>query len=180
MRAAVVRVRIKEAAMRSHPLSRLFSFHCLAVVLATGLLPTMAQAQILAYDPPSKTFFDTGGGNYVLSITAPAGTGAYGAFAQFLGTGSTPIPSSWVTLFPPGFSFSTTPTQPDTQVCIVTVSVPPGTPAGTYTGKVLAQPFAFFVGGGDGGNISVVITGQDNLPPTLNLPAFVKAEATGA
>lgn len=121
--------------------------------------------------PQSASFSQT--------VSAPRGNGNFTASLQVTGTGLTPLPAAWVSATPNPLSYSTgtgTPTVFFPQTRTVTVTVPPFTPAGTYTAQVRANPNITGVGIGAGTNLSVVVT-SDNAPPNTTLGA-VKADTT--
>ena len=121
--------------------------------------------------PQSASFSQT--------VSAPRGNGNFTASLQVTGTGLTPLPAAWVSASPNPLSYSTgtgTPTVFFPQTRTVTVTVPPLTPAGTYTAQIRVNPSITGVGAGPGTNLSVVVT-SDNAPPNTSLSA-VKADAT--
>ena len=121
--------------------------------------------------PQSASFSQT--------VSAPRGNGTFNTSLQVTGTGLTPLPAGWVSTSPASLSFATgtgTPTVFFSRMWNVTVTVPPFTPAGTYTGQIRANPSVGGLGIGSGTSLSVVVT-ADNAPPNTLLSA-VKADTT--
>ena len=94
---------------------------------------------------PSPASLSIPAGNsdsFTESVTAPKNNGTFSATIVMAGTGTGPIPSSWVSLSPVGSqSFATGGASGSsvTNSWIVTISVPPGTSSGTYTGAITAS-----------------------------------------
>src|SRR5205823_5214628 len=121
--------------------------------------PYVAAANDLTYSPPSQSLSPTAGGaavSFSQDVTAPAGSGTFTASRQVAGTGTNPIPSSWVSTSPTSLTFSTA-----KQSWIVSFTVPAGTPAGTYTAQIKANPSTPGVGAGTGTAVTLTV------PPTV-------------
>lgn len=115
--------------------------------------------------PQSATFSQT--------VSAPRGNGGFTAALDVVGTGGTPLPAAWVSALPEPLSYSTgtgTPTVFFPATRTVKVTVPPLTPAGTYTAQIKVSPSITGVGAGPGTNLTVIVT-ADNAPPNTSLTA---------
>src|SRR3989475_48588 len=120
--------------------------------------PYVAAAGTFTYSPSSQSLTAARGASasFVQNVTAPKNNGTFTAGLRFGGTGSNPIPSTWVSTSPTLLSFSTTSTTGDTKLWTVTFSVPSSTTAGTYTGNV--QATASGVNGGAGTDVALTVT----------------------
>src|SRR3989441_4173826 len=121
--------------------------------------PYVAAAGSFTYSPSSPQSLTAAGGasaSFLQSVTAPKNNGTFTASLRFGGTGSNPIPPTWVSTSPTLLSFSTTSSNSDTKSWTVNFSVPSGTAAGTYTGNVQAN--ASGVNGGAGTDVALTVT----------------------
>ena len=91
----------------------------------------------LTYSPASQSFTIAAGSSNSFSqdVTDPKNNGAITVTPVVTGTGGNPLSASWVSTSPTSLSFPAS-SNDQTQSWTVTVSVPPGTSAGTYTGRV--------------------------------------------
>jgi hypothetical protein len=93
---------------------------------------------------PSLTIADGSNGSFTQSITNPKNNDALTAAPVVAGTGTggtNPMPTSWVSTTPGSLSFAASGSDV-TKSWLVTVTVPSGTAAGTYTGNIKATATA--------------------------------------
>jgi hypothetical protein len=136
-------------------------FYLTATADATQTAPA-AEAQTtftdgnLQYTPSDQSLTIAAGssGSFSQDITAPRDLTAT---VQIAGGGSNALPASWVSTSPTSLIF----TAAGTKTWNVTVTVPAGTPAGTYTGKVKADASVTGnpgVGPGSGTDLTVTVS----------------------
>ena len=116
------------------------------------------------YDPTSQSYINPPANTqFIENVTAPKNNGTFSASLDFTGTGTTQIPSSWVTISPGAQTFTTSGSAGDNKTWTVTINVPSGQADGVYTGH-----FAASVSGsggpntGPGTNLTITI---DHTPP---------------
>src|SRR3989441_2755878 len=137
--------------------------------------PYVAAAGSFTYSPSSPQSLTAAGGasaSFLQSVTAPKNNGTFTASLRFGGTGSNPIPSTWVSTSPTLLSFSTTSSNSDTKSWTVNFSVPSGTAAGTYTGNVQAN--ASGGNGGAGTDVALTVTACTSPSITFQPPGATK------
>jgi large repetitive protein len=135
---------------------------------------------------PSPASFTNPPGNiapFTESVTAPKNNGTFSATVVMTGTGATPIPAGWMTLNTGAQSFVTGgPGGTDvTKNWTVTITVPPLTPDGTYTGNIKASvtstPPPSGPNPGSGTDVTITIDKTPPAPPST--PDLINGDDTG-
>jgi HYR domain/Galactose oxidase, central domain len=126
------------------------------------------------YSPNSQslTIADGSNSSFSQSITNPKNNDALTAAPVKTGTGGNPLPTSWVTTSVPSLSFAASGSDV-TKSWTVTVTVPSGTAAGTYTGNIKATATAVPPGtktpsDGQGTDLTIIVPAH---PTTLAVTA---------
>jgi hypothetical protein len=109
----------------------------------------------------TQTIADGASNNFLQNVTDPKNNDALTASPVVTGSGGTPLPTSWVTTSVPSLSFPAS-SSDQTQSWTVTVTVPSGTAAGTYTGNIKAHATAGgahpqLPGDGQGTDLSITV-----------------------
>ncbi len=153
-------------------------FYLTAIGQYSQAQTTFTDGGQLSYSPltASLTIASGSSGSFTQAVTAPKNNVAFTATVAVTPTPTLPaISASWISTSPSPLSFvATTNSDPDqTKSWSVTVAVPTGTAAGTYTANVFATPSA---GPNDGNNKPTVLT----VTVTAPIMRTLTVAATGA
>jgi hypothetical protein len=128
--------------------------------------PYVAASGNFNYSPSQSLSASAGGPtvSFAQTVTAPKNNGSFTASLQVAGTGTNPIPASWVsTTSPTTLSFATGTNPPggadDAKSWTVRFNVPSGTTTGTYTASIKANASIPGVGPGPGTAVTLNVSG---------------------